>query len=515
MAVTPEVIAARAEAALVLAQADETRAETARRDDAAAAERARLAEETRADIRRKDAADRDARAQRERADCRARWKRRRAAVATVLGRIRGDADAAAAMTVYTAAVGTALYGQLTAAHDHGLPAPIAIAAAVALEGWALAAARTALRLRLEHGERAVLPRTAMAVAGAVVAAINVAGHWPHVVTVDGVATQSGSRATAVILGLLSLGAITMWELRSGARHRPALRARGLLAEPLPWLGLRYWTRYPLRAWWARSASIAAPSIRTRAAAIRAGELLRALRAQARVDARNARTAARHRAQVAQLAREAARDAAKKGAVQEALAQLRAFAAANALPLAAQPRAAVRADVRDEPADPREAAQETALAAHPDDEPARPAQDDRADAAHDEDPFAHIARDLVHVDVDLAHLREPARTSTPVLAQHAVEFAAPPPAVEPAPDDDDLTDGDEEEPAAPVDDLAARRAEKNAALRDEVRDLLDRGKAVSSRALGRQYGVAESTMRDRIKPIRAEWEAEQAARERTG
>lgn len=164
---------------------------------------------------------------------------------------------------------------------------------------------------------------------------------------------------------------------------------------------------------------------------------------------------------------------------------------DGVPPESAPMRDVAQEVRDESTDPREPAQETAPAAHLDDEPARIAQDDRADAAHVEDPFAHIAGDLAHLDVDLAHLREPSRAAPDMPAQgRAVEFTAPP-----ALDELDVAD---DESAAPVDDLAVRRARREPAAADTpratVEAMLRAGRPVSPRALARELGAAESTIR---------------------
>lgn len=526
MAATAEVITARA-------AADRDRADTARRDADAAAQRRRDDETHRATLAREAAAEHDGRARVTAADRRARWAGRRTAVTGAFRRLSTDADAVAAMTVYTAAVGVALYGQLTAAHGHGLPIAVAIPTSIALEGWGLAAARTALRLRLVHAERARREQAATVFAALLVAVLNVAGHWPRTVVEHGNATQHGSLITAAVYGSLSLGALGMWEMRSGARHRPALRARGLIADPPPALGWAYWCRYPGRAWWARSARIADPSIRTRDAAIAAGAELRAARTAARNATRLAREAAKRRAEVAQVARELAHRCAK-GGDPATLDALHEFAAAHELPpaahLVAQPAQPVR-DVAQELAQARAAfahlvddlAQPAPDAAHLDRAPERPALNpapadlprevEVRDAAQDknlpaqspaqpDDWFAHPpAQEVREAAQALAQAARPVREpALPVRTPAQLPVFAAPPAHDDTTDTDtdDLT-GDDGTVAAPppVRDLAeyaAARGDKHAATRAHVRAMLAAGTPFVVRELARETGISESTIR---------------------
>ncbi|MCK9894699.1 hypothetical protein [Frankia sp. AgB32] len=519
MAASAEVIAARA-------AAKQLDAETRRATEDAAATRRRADESRRATLARQAAAERAT-------DRQTRWKKRRAAVTKAVGWLAADADAVAAMTVYTAAVGVALYGQLTAAHGHGLPIAVAIPTSIALEGWGLAAARTALRLRLVHAERARREQAATVFAALLVAVLNVAGHWPRTVVDHGNATQHGSLITAAVYGSLSLGALGMWEMRSGARHRPALRARGLIADPPPALGWAYWCRYPGRAWWARSARIADPSIRTRDAAIAAGAELRAARTAARDAARLAREAAKRRAEVAQVARELAHRCAK-GGDPATLDALHEFAAAHELPpaahLVAQPAQPVR-DVAQELAQARAAfahlvddlAQPAPDAAHLDRAPERPALNpapadlprevEVRDAAQDknlpaqspaqpDDWFAHPpAQEVREAAQALAQAAQPPRepAQPPVFAARLPVFAAPPAHDDTTDTDTDDLPGETSEEAAPppVRDLAeyaAARGDKHAATRAHVRAMLAAGTPFVVRELARETGISESTIR---------------------
>ncbi len=515
MAATAEVIAARA-------AADRDRADTARRNADAAAQRRREDEAHRATLARQAAAEHDGRARVTAADRRARWTGRRTAVTGAFRRLSTDADAVAAMTVYTAAVGVALYGQLTAAHGHGLPIAVAIPTSIALEGWGLAAARTALRLRLVHAERARREQVATVLAAFLVAALNVAGHWPRTVVEHGIATQHGSFITAAVYGSLSLGALGMWEMRSGARHRPALRARGLIAEPPPALGRAYWCRYPGRAWWARSARIADPSIRTRDAAIAAGAQLRASRTAAREAARLAREGARRRAEVAQRAWKLAERCAK-GGDPATLDALHEFAAAHELPPAAHLVAQAAQPVRDVA---QELAQARAAFAHLVDDLAQPAHDaahlDRAperpalipapvdpppvqkvrEVAQADDWFAHPpVREVREAAQALAQAAQPVRepAQPPRTPAQLPVFTAPPAHDDTADTDTDDLPGETSDEATPppVRDLAeyaATRGGKHAATRAHVQAMLDAGTPFVVRELARETGIGESTIR---------------------
>lgn len=155
---------------------------------------------------------------------RATWARRRELAGAA-------APATLSMVVYLAAVASAVFGQVSVATGrYGWPMWRALVLAGFIELMALAMALTANRLRI-RGERALAPRVLTWVFAGFAATINVWGHWQDPLM-------------AVGLGAASLGGITLWEIRSSARHRDALRRAGQLAQPLPPLGLRFWLLQP-------------------------------------------------------------------------------------------------------------------------------------------------------------------------------------------------------------------------------------------------------------------------------
>ncbi|WP_143163020.1 DUF2637 domain-containing protein, partial [Couchioplanes caeruleus] len=157
----------------------------------------------------------------------ARWTDRRAAAS---GYVRANAAAVYSSTIYGLAVSGAVYGQIDAARIHHVWMPAAVVASIAIEGTGLAMALTAQQQRLA-GERAVAARALVAVATAAAVAINYLGHQPDMVK-------------AVGLSALSAVGIIVFEIRSGAKHRKALRAMGMIAEPGERFGIRRWLAFP-------------------------------------------------------------------------------------------------------------------------------------------------------------------------------------------------------------------------------------------------------------------------------
>lgn len=155
---------------------------------------------------------------------------RRAKLASARDLLGAAAPATLSMLVYLAAVGSAVFGQVSVAtgrYDWSLWRALMLAGFIEL--MALAMALTANRLRL-RGERAASPSLLTWVFASFAAAVNVWGHWADPLMAAG-------------LGAASLGGITLWEIRSSARHRDALRAAGMLAAPMPRMGWRMWVLY--------------------------------------------------------------------------------------------------------------------------------------------------------------------------------------------------------------------------------------------------------------------------------
>ncbi|MEV0733423.1 DUF2637 domain-containing protein [Polymorphospora sp. NPDC050346] len=202
-----------------------------------AAEQAKVKAEQEEQRRMRREAERDRRRQ-NREQRRKQWASRRDAMTAWAV---GNVDRIVSGVIYTLALGGAVYGQLSAAEARGWPTQVGIVIAVAIEGLALVMALTASRLRLD-GEAARLPRALTWACAGAAAAINYAGH---------IQAQPEDEAGAVLLALLSVAGIVVWEIRSGAKHRPLLRDRGDLPDPPERFGWRRWAAYPrqtLAAW---------------------------------------------------------------------------------------------------------------------------------------------------------------------------------------------------------------------------------------------------------------------------
>jgi len=152
---------------------------------------------------------------------------------------RSTASAAApatlSMLVYGAAVASAVFGQVSVATTryHWWTGRALILAGF-IELMALAMATTANRLRL-RGERAMAPRILTWVFAGFASAVNIWGHW-------------GNPLMATGLGAASLGGITLWEIRSSAKHRDELRKLGMIGQPMTHFGWRGWLIYRGRTW---------------------------------------------------------------------------------------------------------------------------------------------------------------------------------------------------------------------------------------------------------------------------
>lgn len=176
-----------------------------------------------------------------RAKRRARTERATAAASRVYVFVAGNAPAVYSSIIYAMALAVAVSGQISVATERGWPLIFGIGMAVFLEGLALSMALTAHQLRLRN-ERALIPAAMTWIAAGFASAINVLAHRDDPIL-------------AAVLGASSLAAIIVWEVRSGAKHRAALRAKGWLPEPPERFGLRRWLRYPRSTWRAWSLDV--------------------------------------------------------------------------------------------------------------------------------------------------------------------------------------------------------------------------------------------------------------------
>jgi hypothetical protein len=289
----------RAARLLAAAEADARRAEQDRAAADAAAERELRLASGRVDIdakrraaRRTEQGEIDAqrRAQRaaRRSERRAQAAARRAWVGARIAYARRNAPAVYSAGIYGLAVAGAVYGQITAATGRGWPLLVGLVVAAALEGLALSMALTAHQLRLA-GERAMAPRALTWVAALAASAINYFGH------------ADADPTGAIVLAALSLVGIIVWEIRSGAKHRTALREAGMIPDPPARFGWRRWVRFPagtLAAW--------SRDVRDRVSP-QAADVLAAMAVERAERARTARAR-----QVARMARDELAAARKRG-----------------------------------------------------------------------------------------------------------------------------------------------------------------------------------------------------------
>jgi Protein of unknown function (DUF2637) len=142
---------------------------------------------------------------------------------------RTNAPAVYSSVIYAASIGVAIAGQVSAASGYGWPVIVGVGIAVFVEGTALTMALTAHQLRMQR-ERALLPRTLTWVFALFAATVNFTAH-------------DSDRILAAVLATSSLAGITVWEIRSGAKNRPALRKLGAIPEPGERFGVRRWIRF--------------------------------------------------------------------------------------------------------------------------------------------------------------------------------------------------------------------------------------------------------------------------------
>lgn len=241
-----------------------------------------------------------------------------AAYTAVCVYIAGNAPSVYSTGIYAMALYVAVSGQLNMAEARGWSMIFGIGMAAFLEGTALAMALTAHQLRLK-GERAIIPTVATWTAAGFAAAINFVSHRDDPIL-------------AVVLGASSLAAIIVWEVRSGAKHRQALRDMGLIPEPPERFGWRRWLRYPRSTWRAWSLDVK-DRVGTGAAALLA-------RVETEAEAAAAATSAAA-AQVAQIGATLAFGAAAREAAQAHSAAADAVRAARSAARTVKPRRSLR------------------------------------------------------------------------------------------------------------------------------------------------------------------------------
>lgn len=201
------------------------------------AETARKSAETERRRQEKAAAQRDKKAKRS-----ARKAARRALVTSMIAYVRVNMVAVYCAVIYAMSVAVAVIGQISMAGTRGWPLLVGVGIAVFVEGIALSMALTGHEMRLA-GERAFVPRFLTWLAAAFAAGINYLAH------------AADDPVLAVVFAASSLAGITVWEVRSAAKHRAELRRRKLIPDPPTRFGIRRWLRYPITTFQAWSVDI--------------------------------------------------------------------------------------------------------------------------------------------------------------------------------------------------------------------------------------------------------------------
>jgi Protein of unknown function (DUF2637) len=171
--------------------------------------------------------------------------------------------------VYGAGVAVAITGQASVAHADapkglGWDWVPAYGTGGFIEGLAISMALTEHTLR-KRGRAGRIPQALCWLFAMFAAAVQVYAH-------------QDSPWEAAILAASSIATITVLQIRMNMAIAKHLESIGLKARPRPRLGAAYWLRFPVAAFYAWSASVADPSIRTRDQAIGAGEHRRYARA---------------------------------------------------------------------------------------------------------------------------------------------------------------------------------------------------------------------------------------------
>lgn len=183
-----------------------------------------------------------------------------------VGHLQSEAAASYSAFVYVVVVGLAAFSQMKVFKDSFqwelLPS---LGAAIFIEGIGLAFYSTSIRQRLDNRSGLVSRLFAWAFTFGAAYMQYVAHRGTEL---GGVPLLSYAMAGA------SIAALTLAEIRTN--HKVAQRLEELDRKPRPRasLGALYCVRYPKQAFWAFSAMIAIPSIRTRSAGLRAGRLMR-------------------------------------------------------------------------------------------------------------------------------------------------------------------------------------------------------------------------------------------------
>jgi hypothetical protein len=267
------ILAATPKAAKILAEAEAARIKA---EAASAAQDANAARKAKAEQLRLEAklAQANAKAERKLRSRAAAGKAARglAHKATwLLDKIRSEAAASYSAFVYVVVVGVAVFSQRNVFKDQfawgDLPA---FGAAIFIEGAGLAFYATSVSMRLDN-RSGLIPRLIAWLVTSFAAFMQYKAH--EGTQVGGVPLLSYALAAASVMALL------LAEIRTAHKVGKRLEELDQKDRPQARLGFRFCLRYPRQAFWAISAMIAIPSIRTRSRALRAGRLIQTLRAR--------------------------------------------------------------------------------------------------------------------------------------------------------------------------------------------------------------------------------------------
>jgi len=268
---TISVLAQDPKAARLMAKATAKQIEVRAASEAADANASRKAEAELAHLNRQ-IAKAEASAERK-AKAKARSAKAWAALAQkaglVLDKVRSEAAASYSAFVYIVVVSVAVFSQREVFRtEFAWGQWTSLGAAVFIEGTGLAFYATSVAMRLDN-RSGLIPRL---LAWGVTGFAAFMQYNAHKDTLT-----SGMPLLAYALASASVAALLLAEIRTSHKVGKRLEAADQKDAPQARLGLRFVLRYPGQAWWAISAMIAIPSIRTRSRALRAGRLIKNLR----------------------------------------------------------------------------------------------------------------------------------------------------------------------------------------------------------------------------------------------
>jgi hypothetical protein len=282
-----EVLAKHGRAARILAKAEAKRVEaeaSAKAQDAEAERRirtelAQLEAQAHKAVRKEEEAVRKAAARSASQAKIATW------ATGMLAQVRSEAAASYAGFIYLVVVTVAVGSQFVLFKGviedneslstlHGVASLAAFLAAVFIEGFGLAFYATSVASRL-RGRGGWLPRIAAWAVTAFAAKMQYEAHKDLLV--------ADKPLLSYALAAASLGAMLLAEVRTTYKVGERLEELDQKDKPQARLGVKFCIRYPRQAWWALSAMIAMPSVRTRTKALRAGRSMAHLRDRAKLN----------------------------------------------------------------------------------------------------------------------------------------------------------------------------------------------------------------------------------------